>query len=74
MGELRNEIQFMKGLREEDRTAYSMEIQTLKARVDALEGLRKQLKIDESLTSLDHSGSYNLRAATNLSLDESKNA
>lgn len=74
MGELRSEIQFIKGLRDEDRTAYSMEIQSLKARVDALEGLRRpSLKIDESFASLDQSVTYDLRAGTNLRMGDANN-
>ena len=66
MVELRSEIRFMKGLREDDKKAYSMEILTLKARLDALEGLRIPLKIDESLTSLDQSVTYDSATNTHL--------
>lgn len=43
--------------------------------MDALEGVRKPLKIDESFESLDHSVvSFDLRAGTNLRMGEGSNA
>ena len=74
MEELRSEILFIKGLREEDKMAYSMEIQTLKARLDAVEGLRIPYKIDESLKALDHSVTYDHRTNKNLLIGNEGNS